>query len=77
MKLKVSGFIIVDVSYECTADIPDNYLGREIEFLEDQDMLPEVATLRTNPHVIGLHGQLPTWVLAPGQFKPAIAEVVS
>jgi hypothetical protein len=78
MRLKVTGFATVDVSYEVTADIPENYLGREIEYLEDHDLLPELAT---EGGTLRLRGKVATWHLADsegerGTFTPCVTEVL-
>ena len=74
-KLKVHIMLFIEATYECTADVPTEYLGREVEFLEQQGF-PKPMTLRTNPGVVGLSGQMPTWNTADADLRVIMAEVV-
>ena len=78
-RLRVTGFAYVDVSYEVTADMPEDYLGREIDYLEDHDLLPELAA---EGGTLRLRGKVATWLLVDGEgvkrsrLTPCVTEVI-
>ncbi len=74
MKLRVSGFCHIDVSYVVNVDVPDEYLGREIEFIEDVIGLPKLATLKNAPHAVALTGVDGEWSLEDAKFIATFAE---
>lgn len=74
MKLRVSGFCHVDVSYVINVDVPDEYLGREIEYVEDVVKLPELATLKTAPHALALTGVDGVWSVDAAKFIAVFAD---
>ena len=85
-RLKVSGFIVVDCSYETEVDVPEEYAGREIEYLQEHGLLLGLnvgpgGELRFDLSCVpGLarrgHRSL-KWDIKPDSFKPAVAEVIT
>ena len=72
---RVHGLLFIDVTYETHADVPPEFEGgRELEYMESQGF-PDVMTLSTNPHVVGLEGQSPTWNVEDANLRIAYVEV--
>ena len=71
---EVHGLLFIDMTYKVHADVPPEFEGRELEWLESQGF-PKVMTLSTNPHVVGLEGQSPTWNVEDANLRIAYVEV--
>ena len=74
MKLRVSGFVHIDLNYVINVDVPDEYLGREIEFITDVIGLPKLATLKNAPHAVALTGVDGEWSVDDAKFCPVFAD---
>ena len=72
---RLHGLLIIDVTYETRADVPPEFAGREVEYLEELGF-PEVVTLSTNSGVVGLSGQMPKWNVDDAKFSVCMAEEV-
>ena len=76
MKLKVHGFVHLNVTYEITVDMPDDFLGRELEFVTDHVGLPTLATLKGAPHAVALVGADGVWETKGCVFREVFAEPI-
>ena len=78
-RFKVSGFITLDMSYETTIPVPESHLGRELEWLKEQGMLPEISAADGGSHIIMMTTDpktQTTWKYGERRFTECVAEVV-
>lgn len=83
-RLRVSGFCVVDCSYETEVNVPAEYAGREIEYIIEQGLLPgfnvgpgqELRFNISGRDGLGRAHRSVKWDIKPDCFKPAVAEVI-